>query len=92
VRLLLPETRVLSVVALPERPPYPATQLATLFQPDTGDVLKLVCAADCAPALRLADGPVTVELRGRAIETSDKGRAFKLSITGVAGSGGDRDE
>jgi hypothetical protein len=85
---LLPDIQVLGVVALPARDPYPATELATLFQPATGDVLKLVCVSDCGPALRIAEAPVTVELRGRSVETNGRGRAFRLQITGVAESGG----
>jgi hypothetical protein len=88
VRLLLPDITVLAVVELPPREPWPASQLATLYQPDSGDVLKLICVGDTAPALRIAEAPVTVELRGRPIETGDKGRAFKFQITGVAESGG----
>lgn len=88
MRLLLPGITVLNVVELPARDPWPVSQLATLYQPDSGDVIKLICVGDCAPALRIAEAPVTVELRGRPIETSDKGRAFKFQITGVAESGG----
>jgi hypothetical protein len=88
VKLLLPGVQVLGVRDLPARDPYPATQLATLYQPETGDVLRLICTDDCAPALRIAEAPVTVELSGRPIETDGKGRAFKLKVTGVAESGG----
>ncbi|MGH9917908.1 MAG: hypothetical protein ACRD6W_03405 [Nitrososphaerales archaeon] len=91
MRLLLPDIQVLGIVALPAREPYPPTELATLFQRDTGDVLKLVCA-DCGPALRLAEAPATLELRGRSIETSESGRTFKFVVTGIAESGGDRGE
>jgi hypothetical protein len=89
VTLFLPNVQVLNVVDLPARDPYPATQLATLYQPETGDVLKLVCVGDCAPALRIAEAPVTVELSGRSFEVSGKGRAFKLKVAGVAKSGGE---
>jgi hypothetical protein len=89
VKLLLPGVQVLNVVDLPARDPWPATTLATLYQPETGDVLKLVCVGDCAPALRIAEAPVTVELSGRTIEISGKGRSFKLKVTGVAKSGGE---
>lgn len=79
---------VLNVRELPARDPYPATQLATLYQPETGDVLRLVCVGTCAPALRIAEAPVTVELSARVVDIPGKGRGFKLKITGVAESGG----
>jgi hypothetical protein len=88
VKLFLPTVQVLGVVDLPARDPWPATQLATLYQPETGDVLKLVCVGDCAPALRIAEAPVTVELSARVVDIPGKGRGFKLKITGVAESGG----
>ena len=88
MKLFLPRVQVLNVVDLPARDPYPATQLATLYQPETGNVLKLVCGGDCAPALRIAEAPVTVELSARVVDVAGKGRAFKLKVTGVAESGG----
>lgn len=90
MRAFLPNVQVLNVVDLPARDPFPAAQLATLYQPDTGDVLRLVCVADCAAALRIAEAPVTVEVIARLVDTADRGRAFKLKISGVTKSGGEQ--
>ena len=79
---------MLNVRDLPPRDPYPASQLATLYQLDTGDVHRLICVEDCAAALRMAEAPVTVEVIARAVDTADRGRAFKLKVSHVLKSGG----
>jgi hypothetical protein len=87
IKLQLAGVEVLSVVELPARDPYPVTQIATLHQRETGDVFRLACSSECAGALRMAEGPVTVEVVTRQVELAGKGRAFKLRVVGVVGSG-----
>lgn len=87
IKLTLPAVEVLSVVELPARDPYPVTQIATLHQRETGDVFRLACSSECVGALKMAQGPVTVEVVTRQVELAGKGRAFKLRVVGVAGSG-----
>ena len=88
MRLLLQNIQVLNVRDLPPRDPYPASQLATLYQPETGDVHRLICVEETAAALRMAEAPVTVEVIARAVDTADRGRAFKLKVCGVVKPGG----
>jgi hypothetical protein len=87
IKLQLAGVEVLNVVELPARDPYPVTQIATLHQRETGDVFRLACSPECAGALRMAEGPVTVEVVTRQVELAGKGRAFKLRVVGVVGSG-----
>ena len=75
----------LSVVELPAKDPYPVTQIATLRQRG-GDVFRLACSPECAGALRMAEGPVTVEVVTRRVELAGS-RAFKLRVVGVVGLG-----
>jgi hypothetical protein len=65
----------------------PPSQIATLHQRETGDVFRLACSPECAGALRMAEGPVTVKVVTRQVELAGKGRAFKLRVVGVVGSG-----
>jgi hypothetical protein len=85
IKLQLPAVEVLSVVELPAKDPYPVTQIATLHQRE-GDVFRLACSPECAGALRMAEGPVTVEVVTRQVELAGS-RAFKLRVVGVVGSG-----
>jgi hypothetical protein len=82
IKLHLPDVEVLNVVELPARDPYPITQIATLHQRETGDVFRLVCTAECAAALRMAQAPVTVEVITRQVQLAGS-RAFKLKVVGV---------
>jgi hypothetical protein len=76
---------VLSVVELPAKDPYPVTQIVTLHQRE-GDVFRLACSPECAGALRMAEGPVTVEVVTRQVQLAGS-RAFKLRVVGVVASG-----
>jgi hypothetical protein len=87
LRLELKNVSMLSVVELPARDPYPVVQIATLHQPETGDVVKLACSAECAAALRMAQAPVTVEVTTRQVQLANRGRAYKLRVVGVVRSG-----
>ncbi len=87
IKLQLQGVECLSVVELPARDPYPVTNIATLHQKETGDVFRLACSPEVAGLLRMAEGPVTVEVVTRQVELAGKGRAFKLRVVGVVGSG-----
>lgn len=86
--------RVLRVVELPAREPYPSTHLVSLFQESTGDVVNCVCSDECFLALQAVerDALVTVEALARQIDlgsigASRGGKAYKLRVTGVLPEG-----
>lgn len=87
IKLQLNGVECLSVVELPAKDPYPATNIATLHQRETGDVFRLAVSPEAAGLLRMAEGPVTVEVVTRQVELAGKGRAFKLRVVGVVRSG-----
>lgn len=91
MRCLLNGCQILRVQELPPRDPYPPSNLVTLFQRESNDVLSLTCSDDCANALRLkqdsASGEqVTLEAETRQVDLAalgGKGKAYRLKIVNV---------
>jgi hypothetical protein len=91
MRCLLRGCQILRVQELPAREPYPPSNLVTLFQRESNDVLSLTCTDECANTLRLKqDAPtgdqVTLEAETRLVDLSalgGKGKAYRLRIVGV---------
>jgi hypothetical protein len=91
MRCLLSGCQVLRVQELPPREPYPPSNLVTLFQRESNDVLSLTCSDDCANTLRLKQDSapsdlVTLEAETRQVDLSalgGKGKAFRLRIVGL---------
>ncbi len=88
---LLRGCQVLRVQGLPARDPFPPSNLVTLFQRASNDVLNLTCSDECANLLRLkeedpANQLVTLEAEARQVDLSalgGKGKAYRLRIVGI---------
>jgi hypothetical protein len=83
--------RVLRLIELPAREPYPPTHLVSLFQEGTGDVIKVVCAEQCVSALQATDRDalITVELHARQIDLASLGaktggKAYKFRVLAIS--------
>lgn len=80
--------RVLKLATLPANPPYGETNLATLYQEGSGDVISVVCDDACKGALKLAssDSPITVEASARQVDLAamgGKGKAYRFRLLAV---------
>jgi hypothetical protein len=90
MRVRIVNCRVLRLIELPAREPYPPTHLVSLFQEGTGDVIKVVCAEQCVSALQATDRDalISVELHARQIDLASLGakiggKAYKFRVIGI---------
>jgi hypothetical protein len=91
VRVRINNCRVLRLIELPAKEPYPSTHLVSLFQETTGDMIKVVCAEPCVSALQATDRNtlITVELSARQIDLASLGakiggKAYKLRVIAIS--------